>query len=101
MARGWESKSVEQQQAEKSEHSQVTRAPVSPEEQKLNRKREGLILSRERLAQELKTASNPRRLQMLQQAIDELDRQLSSLTANPTANLAANARPSTETKSPK
>jgi hypothetical protein len=77
MARGWESKSVEQQQ-EASIERKTARAPLSPEEQKRNRRREGLLLSRERLTQQLQAASNPRHRQMLEQAIAELERQLSS-----------------------
>ncbi|MGD1214958.1 MAG: hypothetical protein ABR861_08220 [Terriglobales bacterium] len=78
MARGWESKSVEQQQAEMSEQRKSVRAPISPDEQQRNRKREGLLLSRGRLTQQLQAASNPRHREMLEQAIAELDRQLLS-----------------------
>jgi hypothetical protein len=78
MARGWESKSVEQQQEERSEQRKGFRAPISPEQQQRNRKREGLLLSRQRLAQQLQSSSSPRHRQMLQQAIAELDSQLSS-----------------------
>ncbi len=78
MARGWESKSVEQQQEERSEERKTVRAPLSPSEQQRNRRREGLLLSRERLAQQLQTAVKPAHRQMLEQAIAELDRQLSS-----------------------
>ena len=78
MARGWESKSVEQQQEEMSAERKTARAPLSPAEQQRNRKREGLLLSRERLTQQLQAATNPRHRQMLEQAIAELDSQLSS-----------------------
>jgi predicted component of type VI protein secretion system len=78
MARGWESKSVEQQQEEMAELRKPARAPMSADEQKRSRKREGLLLSRGRLAQQLEAASHPRHRQMLEQAIAELDRQLSS-----------------------
>jgi len=81
MARGWESKSVEQQQEEMSEQRRTARAPISPisaNEQQRNRKREGLLLSRGHLTQQLLAASNPRHRQMLEQAIAELDSQLSS-----------------------
>jgi predicted component of type VI protein secretion system len=83
MARGWESKSVEQQQEEQQQErsapGQTVRAPRTPAEQQRNRKREGLLLSRGRLAQQLQAASNPRHRQMLDQSIAELDRQLSLL----------------------
>jgi hypothetical protein len=78
MARGWESKSVEQQQEERSAERQTARAPLSPDEQQRNRKREGLLLSRRRLTQQLQAATNPRLRQMREQAIAELDSQLSS-----------------------
>jgi len=78
MARGWESKSVEQQQEGMSERRKTVRAPISTDEQQRNRKREGLLLSRGSLTQQLQAASKPRRRQMLEQAIAELDRQLSS-----------------------
>jgi hypothetical protein len=81
MARGWESKSVEQQQEERAERRQSARAlgSPSPPEQQRNRKREGLLLSRGRLTRQLEAATNPRRRQMLEQAITELDRQLASV----------------------
>lgn len=85
MARGWESKSVEQQQEEmaeqrKSVREKTARAPLSPtpREQQRNREREGLLLSRGRLTRQLQAASHPRHRQMLEQAIAELDRQLLS-----------------------
>jgi hypothetical protein len=78
MARGWESKSVEQQQAEMSEPRKTVRPPISPDEQQRNRKREGLLLSRKRLTQQLQAAENPRHRRILEQAIAELDSQLSS-----------------------
>ena len=78
MARGWESKSVERQQEEMSEQRKTFPAPISPDEQQRNRKREGLLLSRKRLTQQLHATGNPRHRQMLEQAIAELDRQLSS-----------------------
>jgi hypothetical protein len=79
MARGWESKSVEQQQEERSAQRPTVRAPRSPHEQQRIRKREGLLLSRGRLTQQLQAAGNPRHRQMLEQSIAELDRQLSLL----------------------
>jgi len=78
MARGWESKSVEQQQEESIEERKAVRPPLSRDEQHRNRRRQGLLLSRERLTQQLQAASNPRHRQMLEQAIAELDSQLSS-----------------------
>jgi hypothetical protein len=79
MARGWESKSVEEQQAEMAERWTAVRTPLSPDDQQRNRKREGLLLSRGHLAQQLQAVSSPRHHEMLEQAIAELDRQLSLL----------------------
>jgi hypothetical protein len=78
MARGWESKSVEQQQEEMAERRKSVPAPRPVGEQQRNRRREGLRLSRERLSQQLHAASNPRHRQMLEQAIAELDRHMAS-----------------------
>lgn len=79
MARGWESKSVEQQQADMVERRQPARPPLSPEKREHERKRQGLLLSRTHLSRQLETAANPRHRQILADAIAELDRQLSSL----------------------
>ena len=78
MARGWESKSVEQQQEEMAEQRKTVRPPLPLGEQKRKRKHEGLLLSRQCLAQQLEAAVNSRHRQMLEQAIAELDRQLTS-----------------------
>jgi hypothetical protein len=78
MARGWESKSVEQQQDEMAERQKPRGAPLSREEQQRNREREGLLLSRERLTQQLQAATNPRHREMLLQSIAALDAQLAS-----------------------
>ena len=78
MARGWESKSIEQQQDAMAERHKPARPALSPEERDRDRKRQGLLLSRSRLSRQLETAANPRHRQMLTDAIAELDRQLSS-----------------------
>lgn len=76
MARGWESKSVEQQQAEMGDQPRSSRQPLSSAQQKLNRKREGLLLSRTRLVRQLEVATQAGHRRMLEQAIAEIDRQL-------------------------
>ena len=78
MARGWESKSVEQQQEEMAERRKAAGPVVSPEQRERERKRQGLLLSRQRLRQQLEVAQNPRHQQMLRQAFAELEKQLSS-----------------------
>ncbi len=79
MARGWESKSVEQQQAEMPERGKPARQMFSPGERDRDRKRQGLLLSRSHLSHQLQTVEHPRHRQMLSEAIADLDRQLSFL----------------------
>jgi hypothetical protein len=80
MARGFESKSVEQQQAEMLERRSANHRPhPSPEERDLDRRRQGLLLSRSHLSSQLEKSVNPRHRQMLTDSIAELDRQLASL----------------------
>jgi hypothetical protein len=79
MARGWESKSVEQQQAEMADHRPRSGTAPTPAERQSIRKRDGLLLSRTCLAEQLKGATHPLRRQMLQDAIAEIDRQLSCI----------------------
>ena len=78
MARGWESKSVEQQQADMGSPGGSNHPRLSPAQQDLNRKREGLLLSRQRLLQQLQSSTQPRHRHMVEQALAEIDRQLSS-----------------------
>jgi hypothetical protein len=78
MARGWESKSVEQQQEEMAERRKAPGKAVSLQQKERDRKRQGLVLSRLRLVQQLEVAKNPRHQEMLRQAIAELEKQLSS-----------------------
>lgn len=78
MARGFESKSVEEQQAEaKREPAQNQR--LTPEEMESRRKRDGLLLSRKNIQSQLNSATNPTHRQMLEGALAELDRQLAEL----------------------
>jgi len=77
VARGWESKSVEQQQDEassKKEHGEV----LTPEQIVERQRRQGLELSRQRILQQLQAACNPRHRQMLETSLAELDKQLKS-----------------------
>ena len=87
MARGWESKSIEQQQADALEERGALRPRLSAAEQKRNRQRDSLLLARKRLADELNSATHPERRQMLEQSLAELDKQLSSFDSltNPPA----------------
>lgn len=77
MARGWESKSVEAQQAEASEKSAKPRPPMSAEEAARWREQESLRLSRQRVLQQLEASTNPRHRKLLQDALADLDEKLS------------------------
>ena len=76
MARGWESKSVEQQQ-EEAAASKSRPIPLSAEQAATEKRRQGLLLSRTRIVQQLEAATNPRHRQMLESALADLDAQLS------------------------
>jgi hypothetical protein len=78
MARGFESKSVEEQQAEAKLESDP-RVAMTPEEIEGRRKRDGLLLSRKNVQAQLNAASNPAYRQMLETALAELDRQIAEL----------------------
>ncbi len=79
MARGWESKSVEEQQSESISISENHKPQLTPAEMLLGRERDGLLLNRKRVMQQLQTTENPRHREMLAKAIADLDSQLSNL----------------------
>ena len=79
MARGWESKSVEEQQSESISVSETPKPQLTPAEMLLRQKRDGLLLNRKRVFQQLQTAANPHHREMLEKAIADLDTQLSKL----------------------
>lgn len=76
MARGWESKSVEEQ----IENAQPERKPDRPkqteEEQRRRRERSDLELLRDRVNQDLARAVHPRRRAQLEAALKHLDQKL-------------------------
>ncbi len=77
MARGWESKSVEAQQAEAGEKRQTARIRLTPEAAARHRERETLRLSRQRVLQQLEQTQNPRHRSLLQDELAVLDQKLS------------------------
>ncbi|HTZ95801.1 MAG TPA: hypothetical protein VMB18_05360 [Terriglobales bacterium] len=79
MARGWESKSVEQQQAEATTPSSKPAARLTHEQMKTQRQKQGLLLSRQRVLQQLASARNPHHRKMLEKALADLDAQLAQL----------------------
>jgi hypothetical protein len=81
MARGWESKAVEDQVREaQSKDNRSNKAQLTPSDVELNRRREVLILSRTRVQREIESSQNPRYKEQLTRALADLDAQLSSLS---------------------
>jgi hypothetical protein len=80
MARGWESKSVEEQQAEAVNLTPRNQPPVTPEQAARLRQKQGLTLSRQRVLQQMERARNPAHRQMLEKALADLDAQLAQLS---------------------
>jgi hypothetical protein len=79
MARGWESKSVEQQIEEARTDSNHSPALTSVlEEVELQQRQKGLLLQRSRVLQEIEAAHNPRYLELLREMLRHLESQLSS-----------------------
>src|SRR5579863_7331068 len=76
MARGWESKSVEAQQADAAEKSGPHRTPLTPLQAARQRELEGLRLSRQNLLQQLERAKDARHRRMLEDALAELLRRM-------------------------
>lgn len=77
MARGWESKSVEAQQADREQRRDQT-GPASPEEAARLSRRRTLELTRARAMADLAAARSPAHRAMLEAAIKALDEQLQS-----------------------
>ena len=75
MARGWESKSVEAQMEEPLVPS-TTKPHLSPQQIEVLQRRETLILTKKKLQADLERSSNPRHQEMLQRAIEEVEKQL-------------------------
>jgi hypothetical protein len=83
MARGWDSKAVEDQvqDAQTTVRSDETRKPQSsPEEMDIHRRREVLLLSRTRVQRDLEASQNPRYKDQLTRALVDIDAQLSALS---------------------
>jgi hypothetical protein len=76
MARGWESKSVEAQQAEAQDESTHPRNRLSPEQAAVARKKESLRLARQQVLEQLEKIQDPRHRQQLETALAELDGKL-------------------------
>ena len=80
MARGWESKSVEDQQAEalRPKDHPLPKS-LTPEQAARARQRATLELSRTRALEQLAHASNPLQRNMLENAVCDLDHRIAEL----------------------
>ncbi|HTZ99852.1 MAG TPA: hypothetical protein VMB02_05945 [Candidatus Aquilonibacter sp.] len=86
MARGWESKSVEDQvqqseaaPAKETKEKGRQKTPLTPAQVEAHRRREVLILSRVRVQQNLKASGNPRYTDQLNRALADIEAQLAAL----------------------
>jgi phage terminase Nu1 subunit (DNA packaging protein) len=81
MARGWESKSVEEQIELAAEKAAVlkTKKEVNEAEAAKKRELESLQLSRTRVIQDMASAVNPRYREQLQKSLDFLDEKLAKV----------------------
>jgi hypothetical protein len=76
MARGWESKSVEAQQADAAEKPGPQRVAMTPPEAARERELESLRLSQQNILQQLEHAHDPRHRRMLEDALAELQQRM-------------------------
>jgi len=79
VARGWESKSVEEQQSDVGEFSAGPKPRLSADQMANHQLREGLLMSRSRIVQRLTSAQSPRHQKMLESALADLDAKISQL----------------------
>jgi len=70
---------VEEQQAEAASASSKPRTAPTPAQLAIQRKKQGLMLSRQRVLQQLQAAQNPNHHKMLENALADLDAQLAQL----------------------
>ena len=79
MARGWESKSVEDQQAEAVAPVDKFRPRLTPAQLANKRERDGLVLAQKRILQQLETTQHPQHRKMLENALADVDSRLAKL----------------------
>jgi hypothetical protein len=76
MARGWESKSVEEQQSLAADKSSSSRPQLSPQQAARQREVENLRLARQRVVQQLAANPAPGYGRVLETALVDLDEKL-------------------------
>ena len=83
MARGWESKAVEDQiQEREAEAASASRPRPAPEKLQLQAKREGLQMARTRTLSSLQSACDARYRAHLERVLSDLDAQLLALESS-------------------
>ena len=81
MARGWESKSIEEQQvtaAEDKEHDRAKQASSAVEVERRKQK-DGLLLERARIVRQIEGGHKRRYLELLERALAHVEKELSNL----------------------
>lgn len=82
MARGWESKAVENQVADfETKKARENRAALTPQQAENARQRDSLLLARTRVQNDLNSATDPRRREQLSLALAHLSDQIGKLEA--------------------
>jgi hypothetical protein len=80
MAKGWESKAVEDQiQESQKADNENPRKQFTPEQMEAHRRKEVLLLSRARVEKDLNASQNPRYREQLTKALSHIDGQLSEM----------------------
>jgi len=80
MSRGWESKSVEEQQAEATRPKGEAKPHLTPDQATRKREKDSLLLSRKGVLQQIQSTRNARHKQMLEAALADLDTKLAQLS---------------------
>ena len=80
MAKGWESKAVEDQvQQHQSKTRGKSRGPLTPEQLEISRRRQILLLSRARVQDNLQASQDSRYTEQLTRALADIESQLAAL----------------------
>ena len=79
MARGWESKAVEDQMAAAEERKHGPKRTRTAAERERDAQRQGLLLSRAKIQNDIAHARDDRHRAALQQALDYIESQIASL----------------------
>ena len=76
MARGWESKSIEEQMDNARQKKEDSAANQSAKPAHHSRQHENLVLARARIVKDLETTENPRYKQLLEASLADIDKQI-------------------------